>query len=156
MDSLTRLNSLFGGLPKPDRFVDPNHCSECAEHNDVLLNCSVETISLVELGNPGWDPICFVESIEGFKFYLPALARLSCGTGDEYYLDQFLFHLNSTRIDELSTDERTALAAFLEELRDSNGVEIEKNMDADTLQRRIAELRDSPAEKASVSRKVKG
>ena len=107
------------------------------------MSHTADTISLNELGNPGWDPICFVSSIDGFRYYLPAFARLSCGKGDDYYLGQFLFHLNSGRISELSQAERTAVADFLEELADCISEEIDQNLDADDMLDRITRLRRS-------------
>ena len=139
MKELAKIREIFR-TPRPAQFVDPTHCSECAEHNDILIKHSVDTISLEELGNPGWDPICFV-GIEGYKYYLPALARLSTGTGDDYYLDQFLFHLNAERVEKLSAPEREALAEFLEALVESMPDEIESNLDSDGILSCIESLR---------------
>jgi len=120
---------------------NPEHCGECAEHNETLTTHTSETISLAELGNPGWDPICYLDRIEQFRYYLPALARLSCGKGDDYYLGQFLFHLNQTRIGQLSIAERRMLADFLEELVATMPEEIESNLDSDDVSTCIDRLR---------------
>ena len=104
-----------------------------------------ESISMAELGNPLWDPICFVDSIDAFRYYLPAFARLSAGAGDEYYLGQFLFHLTTDRIEALDESERSAIADFLEELTDLIPEEIDLNLDADDILARITELRSSAA-----------
>lgn len=80
---------------KPDHFTNYTHCCECAEHDELLRTFDVDTIGIAELGNPGWDPICFC-SDEGKKYYMPALIRLSLETiHGHFYLDQFLFHLES-------------------------------------------------------------
>ena len=100
---------------------------------------------MAELGNPLWDPICFVDSIDAFRYYLPAFARLSAGAGDEYYLGQFLFHLNTDRIEALDESERSAIADLLEELTDLIAEEIDLNLDADDILARITELRSSAA-----------
>ena len=132
----------FRSTSKPASFVeDPYHCEECREHNDVLRQHDADTISLSELGNPGWDPVCFISNIEGFRYYLPALIRLACGRGDEYYLDSFLFHLNTERTSQLSRSEREALATFLEDLMATMPKEIELNCDGDLLLERIIQLR---------------
>ena len=145
MDPLTRLIDLFTGLARPHHFGNPEHCSECAEHDETLRSHTPDTISLAELGNPGWDPICFVDSIDGFRYYLPALARLCCGKGDEYYLGQFLFHLNDQRVGELAAGERAVIADFLEDLLEQMPDEIDANLDTDSLFRRIEQLRQELA-----------
>lgn len=142
MRSLTAIEELFGSMAKPEQFGHPDHCCECAEHNETLLSHTPATISFKELGNPGWDPICYIDSIDAFKYYLPALTRLACIDGDEYYLDQFLFHLNRERIDRLAPQEREAVADFLEELTDRMPQVIEENLDSDAILDRIAWLRD--------------
>lgn len=149
MKSLSNIQDLYKATPKPSRFGNPDHCSECAEHNATLMSHTPEGISLAELGNPLWDPICFVDSIDAFRYYLPAFARLSAGTGDDYYLGQFLFHLNTNRIEALDQSERRAIAAFLEELTDLIPEEIDLNLDADDILARITELRSVPPNKSS-------
>lgn len=82
-------------VPKPDHFTNYHHCSECAEHDETLVAYDVDSIGREQLGNPGWDPLCFV-SAEGLMYYLPALIRLTLETMDtpqERYLDQLLCHL---------------------------------------------------------------
>src|SRR5687767_15001421 len=89
-----RAKSLFN-TSKPDHFTDYQHCCECAEHDQTLLSFDHDSIGLSELGNPGWDPLCF-SSPEGLIYYMPAMVRLTLDTIDnpqESYLDQFLFHL---------------------------------------------------------------
>jgi hypothetical protein len=79
--------------PKPEHFTNYRHCCECAEHDETLLNAEIDTIGMEELGNPGWDPICFTTA-EGKKYYVPAFVRLTLETiAGDFYLDQFLFHL---------------------------------------------------------------
>lgn len=80
-------------MDKPEHFTNHEHCDECAEHDQTLLNSSIAEISMKELGNPGWDPICFA-SAEGTKYYMPALIRLCFETlQDDFYFAQLLFHL---------------------------------------------------------------
>ena len=147
MDSLIRVNEAFSQAAKPERFLEnPDHCSECEEHEQTLADHTVDSISLAELGNPGWDPICFLQNIDGFRYYLPAMARLACGVGDEYYLDQLLFHLNSERIQQLNHTERSALAHFLEALTQTMPDEIDANLDADPLLEKITFLRSIPGQ----------
>lgn len=88
-----RVSQVFAANRRPERFTNRDHCDECAEHDDTLRNASPETIGLAELGNPGWDPLCFVYP-EAFKYYFPAMVRLALDPDLKgEYLDQFLFHL---------------------------------------------------------------
>jgi hypothetical protein len=85
----------FFTVPKPEHFTNRRHCCECAEHDETLLAYDVDSIGVQQLGNPGWDPLCFATA-EGLLYYLPALIRLTLNTMDkpqERYLDQLLFHL---------------------------------------------------------------
>ena len=78
---------------KPVIFTEAEHCCECNEHNETLLNSDRETIDFDQLDNPAWDPICFVND-EGYLYYFPAFVRLSEMSDEEnYYIGQFLFHL---------------------------------------------------------------
>ena len=92
MDWLSEAKRLFDGA-KPEHFTNYRHCCECGEHDRTLLAATIDSIGLEELGNPGWDPMCFA-SAEGKKYYLPALIRLSLESiDDDFYFAQFLFHL---------------------------------------------------------------
>jgi hypothetical protein len=120
-DVLLDVERAFADVPRPEHFLtDYRHCCECAEHETTLGAATPATIGLAELGNPGWDPICFI-SIEGFHYYLPALARLAVGRGADHYLDQFIFHLQCSpeRISRLNTDQRAALRGLLEYIFDT-------------------------------------
>ena len=91
-DWVERARGLFA-TPKPEHFTDFNHCCECAEHDETLRSHDVETIGLSELGNAGWDPLCFC-SAAGLRYYFPALVRLSLqSVDDDFYFEQLLFHL---------------------------------------------------------------
>ena len=113
------------GEPRPARFTDSGHCCECAEHDAALRAATPGTIGLETLGNPGWDPICFITP-EGFRYYLPGLARLALGRGGAYYLDQFLFHLTCPgRIDALTAAQRAAVLALLAHIAAVMRLEVE-------------------------------
>lgn len=113
--ALSRVDEAFRDCPRPDHFTEWQHCCECAEHDAVLAEHTPGTIGLGELGNAGWDPICFATQ-EAYAYYLPGLARLALGRGSEYYLEQFLFHLNAERVQHLTQSQRVAVAGFLEHL----------------------------------------
>ena len=73
---LETIQQAFASSPRPRHFTNYTHCSECAEHDEVLRSRDVQTLRIEDVGNPGWDPICFI-SPEGFAYYVPALARLA-------------------------------------------------------------------------------
>jgi hypothetical protein len=123
---------LIFNVEKPAHFVDYNHCCECAEHDQTLLAADVDSIGLEQLGNPGWDPLCFV-SVEGLMYYLPAMIRLTLETMDDskqVYLDQLLFHLmqdgeGNRLVSACSIEQRNFVAGFLEYLVEKYSAEIE-------------------------------
>jgi hypothetical protein len=80
---------------RPERFTDRNHCCECAEHDDLLGSRDLDSLMIEDVGNPGWDPICFVTD-HAFLYYFPALARLALDepmSSHGWYFGQLLFHL---------------------------------------------------------------
>jgi len=92
MDWINEAKRIFR-MQKPEHFTDYKHCYECEQHDQTLINGSIDAIGLNELGNVGWDPMCFATA-EGLKYYLPSLVRLSLESIDsEFYFGQFLFHL---------------------------------------------------------------
>ena len=110
---------------------NPGHCEECAEHEAAMQAVTPESVSLEQVGNPGWDPVCYLTD-EAWRYFMPGLARLARGRDGEYYLDQFLFHLASGRINSLNEEQCRSLAAFLESLYDSMA-EMVEDSDARTL-----------------------
>ncbi len=104
----------FRAVPRPDGlFIRGTcRCCECEEHNATLASHDVDSISLKELGNAGWDPMCFA-SDAAFLYYLPAMFRLAFE--DRYYVDQLLFHLNLA--DRVALVNREQAAAMLMALR---------------------------------------
>ena len=119
MDWIQQAKQLFQ-MPKPEHFTNYRHCCECAEHDATLLACDVDSINLQQLGNPGWDPLCFA-SPEGFLYYVPALIRITLDTMDkpqDRYLDQLLFHLTRDGNDHdlvraCNREQRAFVAEFL-------------------------------------------
>ena len=117
---------------KPEHFTNFAHCEECAEHDRTLISSEIDSISLDELGNPGWDPLCFC-SVEGKKYLTPALIRLSLETMDEeFYLSQLLFHLEADGEDNqlvrsCTPEQRQFVAGFIAHLVQEFAAEIERN-----------------------------
>ncbi|WP_417446317.1 DUF6714 family protein [Kangiella sp.] len=118
MDWVGEAKRLFH-MEKPRHFTDYKHCDECEEHDQTLINSTIDTISLDELGSPGWDPLCFATA-EGKKYYMPSLIRLSLETmNNEFYFGQFLFHLEADgKGNELymacNSEQRELIKAFVE------------------------------------------
>jgi hypothetical protein len=132
MDWVQQAKLVFN-VPKPEHFADYRHCCECAEHDQVLLTCDVDSIGLEQLGNPGWDPLCF-SSAEGLIHYLPALIRITLDTIEkprETYVDQLLFHLikdgaGNSLVSACSKEQRDFIAAFLKYLLANHAAHINK------------------------------
>lgn len=96
-DVLAQIDAAFGMVERPDHFTDFRHCCECAEHDALLRSRDRETLSLPDVGNAGWDPLCFT-SPQGIAYFFPNLARLGLAPPDSsygWYADQLLFHLCS-------------------------------------------------------------
>jgi hypothetical protein len=132
MDWIQEAQRLFN-RPKPAHFTNYRHCCECAEHDAVLTASDVNAIGLEQLGNPGWDPLCFT-SAEGLLYYMPALIRLTLetmATPQEQYLEQLLFHLiyDSTEnriVRACNPEQRAFIAGFLAYLMEQYSVEIDE------------------------------
>jgi hypothetical protein len=118
--------------PKPAHFGNYQHCCECAKHDETLLAHDVDSIGLQQLGNPGWDPLCF-SSPEGIIYYMPALVRLTLDTinsPQDRYLGQMLFHLikdgpNNRLVTACTTGQRNFIAGFLEYLIENHSSQID-------------------------------
>ncbi len=111
-EALAAVAEAFREVPRPQEFIwGTCRCEECLEHNQTLANHTPATITLEELGYPGWDPLCFANE-QAFLYYLPAMMRLIFQ--DPYYIDQVLFHLNcSSRPGPLTVPQAEALVRAL-------------------------------------------
>jgi hypothetical protein len=121
-DVLAGICRAFADVPRPERFTDGRLSSERAEHEETLRAHTPDTISLEDVGNAGWDPICFV-TIDGFKYFMPGLARLALGGG---YIAEFLFQLNDDRIASFTSEQQLATLDLLEFIRDEMLGEVER------------------------------
>lgn len=70
---LAVIDAEFGAVPRPEHFTDFTHCCECAEHDEALRSRDRASLRIEDVGNPGWDPLCFC-SAEGIAYFFPALA----------------------------------------------------------------------------------
>jgi len=117
---LRYLQKIFEACPRPEHFTPYDHCDECREHDEVLRRRDLDTLSLEDVGNPAWDPVCFMLS-EGLAYYFPALARLALeapGPDRDWYGAQLVFHLWSggpyhRHLSRFTRKQREAVADFL-------------------------------------------
>lgn len=133
MNTYQSLCRAFSSRERPDHFIDSKHCEECSEHEATLASKDIDSISFMDVGNIAYSPIGFI-SVEGFLYYLPGLARLITGTGEEYFLDNFLIYLeNEQRRNALNQKEKKALADYLIELKSVIPDSIQDNLDGEDL-----------------------
>jgi hypothetical protein len=117
---LELVRKAFSDCSKPEHFTEYGHCDECQDHDDVLRSRDVETLTIKDVGNSGWDPLCYT-SAEGFAYFFPALARLALAEPTEpfgWYGPQLFFHLThdghcNRFIPHLSPGQKNAVVALL-------------------------------------------
>ncbi len=124
--------------------MDAKHCCECAEHEAELQGETVETLRREVMGDGGWDPVTFIKNPDGFKYFMPALARLACATGPEYFLGSFLTYLNADRVESFTERQRAAVKALLLHLAEALGPDIEGGYDRDTFEWALGRIRGEP------------
>ena len=86
------VNQAFKGTPRPEHFTNYTHCDECEEHDNLLRSRNLETLEVGDIDNEMWDPICFLTP-EGWRYYFPALVRISLEDLENGYVGHFLHHL---------------------------------------------------------------
>jgi hypothetical protein len=135
------VNQIFGHIPRPKIMLrDPNHCEECMEHEAVMQAVTRESISLTEIGNPGWDPICYI-SDETFVYFMPAFVRLVL---EDDYLFQFFFHLGHTRrLDAFTLDQRRVAAQVISYIGENMTDALTENFLTDDFNRLVDKLADA-------------
>ncbi len=144
-EAVANVEKAFGHVARPRRFIRGTClCQECLEHDRTLAAHTPATITLAELGNPGWDPVCFA-SDQAFAYYLPAMIRLAFEP--DYYVDQLLFHLNMPgRSDFLDSKQAKVLLDALWALFEAKGDRIAECLDEHDLEQALRRLeRPDPA-----------
>ena len=137
------LRRAFADEPRPPHFTDHEHCCECAEHDALLRARDPDSLGLADVGNAGWDPICFVTEA-GFRYYLPALVRLALQRAPpgDWYLPQLLFHLvgdgvGNRRVACCTARQRGAVVTFLWYVVETRGTVLADYASEGELQRAI-------------------
>ncbi len=137
---LAAIQQAFAKRPRPDHFTNYMHCDECAEHDETLRARDLQTLGIEDVGNPGWDPICFVAP-EGFAYYFPALARLTLAppaAPHGWYGNQLLFHLcydgpGNKRMLACTPQERRSVVMLLQHIVDTRAELLDSNQCSDEL-----------------------
>ncbi len=134
---LTEANRLFTG-PRPEHFTNYQHCEECAEHDQTLRDHDLHSLTMEQLGNPGWDPVCFC-TVEAKLYLMPALVRLTLETIEgEAYIDQFLFHLawdgeDNELVKHCSSEQREFICRLLSFLLENYTEQVDQGFCGDEL-----------------------
>jgi hypothetical protein len=152
MDVIALVDAAFAACPRPEHFTNYAHCSECAEHDELLRSRDRDTLKLEDVENPGWDPLCFATD-EGFKYYVPALVRLALREPTPsiaWYFPQLLFHLTYrdgevARLSSCSLQQREAVGRFLKHVRETRKALIESDLCAGELKEAIAAWETRPS-----------
>lgn len=134
------VKAAFALRRRPVHFTNFKHCDECAEHDELLRSRDLDSLRFEDVGNPGWDPICFV-SEEGFAYFMPALARLAlAGRADsnDWYVSQLLFHLcydgqNNRRFLARTSEQRRAVVEMLKHIVETRAAEVDYERATDEL-----------------------
>jgi hypothetical protein len=137
---LAMVKEAFALRRRPVHFTNFQHCDECAEHDALLRSRDLESLRFEDVGNPGWDPICFV-SEEGFAYFMPALARLALSgmaKSNDWYISQLLFHLchdgqNNRRFLACTPEQRRAVAELLKHVVETRAAEVDYERATDDL-----------------------
>lgn len=137
---LQTIKQAFKGCRRPEHFTNYTHCEECAEHDEVLRSREIDTLRIEDVGNIGWDPICFTSS-EGFAYYFPALARLALAEPEhahDWYGAQLLSHLlgdgrKNRRFMACTPEQRRAVVQFLQHLVETRAALVDSYRGTDDL-----------------------
>lgn len=139
---LARVRLIFEDCPRPVHFTDFKHCEECAEHDKTLSTRNLDSLTIEDVGNPGWDPINFAAP-EGFVYYLPSLARFVFDDplyGYSWYGCLFLWHLISdgpgnARYLHCTPTQRKAIAELLSHMIETRTGQLEAEFVAEDAMR---------------------
>lgn len=135
---LASIETAFGRIERPEHFTDFTHCEERKEHDDLLRTRDRESLGIEDVGNPGWNPICFC-SANGIAYYFPALARLALSEftpSQGWYGSQLIFHLYSGFLDNrffqyCSVAQRQTVAKFIAHIIETRSSVIDSYGSAD-------------------------
>lgn len=109
------IDRAFAQASRPPTFLrEPQHCPECAAHDEMLRKLTPRTVRLRHLDlQEGGGPHDI--SDDAFKYFMPGLVRHVLARPDGDAPDCFL-RLLERRIDELELDQFKAITALLDYL----------------------------------------
>jgi hypothetical protein len=116
------VNQAFADSPRPEHFTNYHHCSECKEHDDLFRSRDLDTLAIEDVGNPGWQPVCFLNP-EGWLYYFPAFVRLTFANLKDSFLDQFLFFLVDAKREDFASfrpSQKAVVRTFLHHVRENH------------------------------------
>ncbi len=113
------VRNAFRNAACPDHFTDYAHCYECADHGRVLRSHDLDTLTMEDIGNPCWDPVCYLTP-QAFLYYFPAFVRLTLEDKENSWLPQYLFHLSfvDERFDRFGSMDDAQMGVILLSLYD--------------------------------------
>jgi len=129
---LAEIDAAFGSTTRPQQFTVQDGDPECMDHDALLSSRTPSTLSLKDVGNVCWDPLC--ECLPaGIAYLFPALARFALARPTEsgyWYGGQLIFHLsydgaNNRFLHHCSQCHRAAVASLLAHIIESRHVEID-------------------------------
>ena len=120
--ALEALDRAFADVPRPENFTDHAFCEECDEANTLFSGLTPEALLLLP-DPPETLPFSFLNT-EGFRYFMPAFARMLTLTGEEYCLGDILFHIEN-RLDTLDDAQLPAFRDVLYAAYAANAAEIE-------------------------------
>jgi hypothetical protein len=142
---LADVEAEFAVFPRPEHFTDFRHCSECAEHDELLRSRNRGQLRPEDVSNPGWDPICFVSN-EAFLYLVPDLVRvalLPVRRDIDWSFPTFLFHLTdegerNRRLSVFSSKHRASIVRFLRHVAATRQAELANSFPCDEIGPAIA------------------
>jgi hypothetical protein len=114
LESLTRqIEERFAAYPRPVDYIDQDHCDECAEHYQTLLDVAPADLTKDHVGDGAWDPSCFLTA-DAFRHYFPGLARIA--VADRGWLAMLAPRFGLWYVDSFDTGDRRLTRRWLEAL----------------------------------------
>ena len=129
---LALVAAAFSDVVRPEHFTNHTHCDECWEHDELLRERDLDTLSIQDVGSQAWNPITMATPT-GLAYYFPALARLALDPMPkdlDWYGYIILSQLQWTgprneRWQHFSPAQRAAVCLLLEHLHRTRTKEIE-------------------------------
>lgn len=114
LESLARqIEERFATYARPDDFINRNHCDECAEHFETILDVSPAELTKDHVGDGAWDPTCFLTA-DGFRHYFPGMVRIAME--DRHWLAMLAPRFGLWYVESFDASDRLLVRQWLEAL----------------------------------------